>query len=754
MRQVVEFTRIIQPQDLDHDTLQSQISPDGRQAFIVTRKSEVHTDTNHFEILLLDLDTKRLAARPADPRPQLLYEVTAREDSDEADPALRDVRWAGNDTLVFRARLHDRPHQAYRLEVASRRLTQLSFEPLGVVGFDVSRDLRWVVYIAPVLNPPLAAGSRSIVVGTRSYWSVHFGQTGTRTQQRRYRYWVTRAGSRTARPLGGPFAESSGGWQAPSFSPDGRWVLLPRYEPQRQVAWGMQYPPIAADTATFGPSAQLDPLGYFSRPFSYVPRRTVAYRLADGMEQAVVDAPDDSQPYNQLRRDRLWQSDGRSVVIAGTFLPKSQAKGLGETSSHIIEYWPDEGRWRHIATLRSALKDTLPVPGSDDAFIALDGHERRRFERTPDGRWRESPDAGEAGEQGAGGRTGVRLRIEQALNQPPDVIAEVPGQAPVPLTHLNPQYAADTWGSMQPYRWTDAAGRRWEGGLMVPAGFNPAVRHALVIQTYGFSATRFYLDGANEYSGFTSGFAGRAFLRENLLVLALPWQAATGAPRDERGALMAFADGVKGAIEALVAQGLVDRDRVGILGWSATGERVLNLVTFSDAPVRAATLLDGDSNTLYSMTITYGVQDSIQFRKEQKNQGVPYGATRDRWVHNDPSLNTGCIRAALRIEAYGPEVHNNWDIYALLRRQYKPVELVMLPLGAHALSRPSERMISLQGNVDWYRFWLQGEERVQPVIPGETLQSLQAQYVRWRQMEGLKRSVDQQPLCARLAGHG
>jgi ATP-dependent protease HslVU (ClpYQ) ATPase subunit len=105
----------------------------------------------------------------------------------------------------------------------------------------------------------------------------------------------------------------------------------------------------------------------------------------------------------------------------------------------------------------------------------------------------------------------------------------------------------------------------------------------------------------------------------------------------------------------------------------------------------------------------------------------------------------------MRIETYGNEVHNNWDVYALLRRQYKPAEMIMIPQGAHALSRPSERMISLQGNVDWYRFWLKGEKRTEVVIPTETTASLEQQYVRWDQMAALKQADDARPACARAA---
>lgn len=142
--------------------------------------------------------------------------------------------------------------------------------------------------------------------------------------------------------------------------------------------------------------------------------------------------------------------------------------------------------------------------------------------------------------------------------------------------------------------------------------------------------------------------------------------------------------------------------------------------------------------------------DGIQLKKELLNEGGPFGETLNRWVRNDPSLHTDCIRAALRIEGYGPEVKNNWDIYALLRRQYRPVEMILFPQGEHALSRPSDRMISLQGNVDWYRFWLNNEQRVEPVLPNETASTLKDQYTRWGQMQELKRIADSKPACARI----
>ena len=750
VQEVVEFTRLIQPRDGDADELRAQISPDGTRAFVVTRKAAVARDVNRYEILLLDVRPGALASGRHETARTILS-VDAADDQDDIVPAVTDVRWAGDRDVVFRARMGGRLDQAYRVDVASGQVTQLTFDTRPVVSFAVSDDFRRIVYAVQVPHPPMAAGARSVVAANQSFWSVKFGQNLLRSQDRHFQYMTVAAGDVAAHPLSPPTPAQSGFYQSVSLSPDGKWALLPRFVPSRQAEWAGRYPLIGALTSLIRTSGDVDPLGYFSQQTSFTTRTTVARRLSDGHEQLVVDAPDDAYPgVGQVRPDKLWLGGGRSVVIAGTFLPPG-ADGTTSVRSHVIEYRPDMDRWTDIAELEGRAGAVTRLDGGADAFEVVDGERHRRFRRTADGRWEES--LGEGLVERAGSSGPWALSVRERLNLPPDVYAVDGTGHERRLTDLNPQYNPATWGSMRPFVWTDGKGRRWDGGLMTPNGDAPSGPRPLVIQTYGFSSERFYLDGANEYDGYTSGFAGRAFLRDDILVLGMPFAASTGPAGDSRDRSDSLVDGVRSAVDALVAAGIVDRDRVGIMGWSATGEDVLNLVTFSGLPIRAATLLDGDANTLFSLTVTYGAADSIWSRKERANRGLPFGVGRPNWIRSDPSLHTECVRAAMRIETYGPWVENNWDIYALLRRQYKPAEMVVIPDGAHSLSRPSERMLSLQGNVDWYGFWLRGTERHTPFLIGEDTASLANQYARWRQMAELKRIDDARAPCETSGRH-
>lgn len=75
--------------------------------------------------------------------------------------------------------------------------------------------------------------------------------------------------------------------------------------------------------------------------------------------------------------------------------------------------------------------------------------------------------------------------------------------------------------------------------------------------------------------------------------------------------------------------------------------------------------------------------------------------------------------------------------------------MVVFPGGSHSLGTPGDRMTSLQGNVDWYGFWLAGKTRTAPVLASETNESVQMQFQSWQQMAAMKAADDARPACVR-----
>jgi len=58
---VVAFTRIVLPSNADKQALNEQVSPDGSQVFIVTRKADIRADRNRYQVLLVRLGAEQLA---------------------------------------------------------------------------------------------------------------------------------------------------------------------------------------------------------------------------------------------------------------------------------------------------------------------------------------------------------------------------------------------------------------------------------------------------------------------------------------------------------------------------------------------------------------------------------------------------------------------------------------------------------------------------------------------------------------------
>jgi dipeptidyl aminopeptidase/acylaminoacyl peptidase len=71
-------------------------------------------------------------------------------------------------------------------------------------------------------------------------------------------------------------------------------------------------------------------------------------------------------------------------------------------------------------------------------------------------------------------------------------------------------------------------------------------------------------------------------------------------------------------------------------------------------------------------------------------------------------------------------VFSDWEPYAALRSLQKPVDLIMLQGGTHVMTNPQQRLESEEINVDWFRFWLKGEEDRDSAKIG--------QYARWDEL--------------------
>jgi len=109
----------------------------------------------------------------------------------------------------------------------------------------------------------------------------------------------------------------------------------------------------------------------------------------------------------------------------------------------------------------------------------------------------------------------------------------------------------------------------------------------------------------------------------------------------------------------------------------------------------------------------------------------PFGNGLSFWLRNSPGFLLDKVQTPLQIQALSPNsILGEWQWFEGLKRLGKPVDMLYLPTGIHILVRPWDRMASQQGTVDWFCFWLKGEEDPDPTKADE--------YARWRELRKLQ----------------
>ena len=196
--------------------------------------------------------------------------------------------------------------------------------------------------------------------------------------------------------------------------------------------------------------------------------------------------------------------------------------------------------------------------------------------------------------------------------------------------------------------------------------------------------------------------------------------------RRARDAFEIFDDGIHGAVDALVKEGRVDPNgwhhRLQRHGLSGAESRHLR-ATFPFVPRRWP---------MATPTPCFASPSPMACRHdvgtaEALNEGVPFGSRAGRVGRNDPALHTECIRAATRIESYGPTVMNQLGVYALIGVSTSRPRWLCSRAESHAVdTRRSHGLVARQRGL--VRVLVGRQDANGPLFASETAESLAAQY--------------------------
>jgi dipeptidyl aminopeptidase/acylaminoacyl peptidase len=674
-------------------------SPDGRQFVIVLSKGKLERDVNEYSILLFSTDQVFRS-----PKSQLL--LTLASSSNRA--AITNVKWLrDSETIVFLGEKTGEIPEIYSLDVKTQRLKQLTHQHAPIVAYDITDDGEKIIYeVAARKTVDLFKSRRSgVVITTQGMTTLltcdpHTDGENEVQDLELFLQVGTHAPSRTR--FSG-FLSQSG---LLSLSPTGRYALFTAYAQQIPSSW--------ADYR----DVLLHPYVVENRKVG-TPSNVQQYMLLDTNSEAVVPLVDG--PMSWFNNSFAWNRNGTAIVVSGIYLPLSVSdateRDAREKNAFVVEVKLPSKEIVKITEkeMRVALWSLLTGHVLLEWRTASHVHEFEAFGGN-NSTWRQVPLLAEDTLP----RKPLEITLEEDSSTPPRFFVKDPkSRRKIMLFDPNPQFARLRFGAVEVVNWKATDGHDVMGGLYLPPDFRRGKRYPLVIQTHGFRKDRFWIDGP-----YSSAFAAQPLAAEGIVVLQV------GSPSDPIEELKYFDTPAEaprqeavfeGAVDYLDSRGLIDRTYVGIIGFSRTVFHVEYALTHSKYRFRAVSLADGFDGG-YINYLLWQSPDYVSV-----NGGPPEGSTLASWLQNSPGFNLERVGAAVRMEYYGRgNFLGGWQWFSGLSLLEKPVEFIWLPFGAHLLVKPSERMTSLQGNVDWFAFWLKGEEDTRPLKKD--------QYDRWKEL--------------------
>lgn len=263
-------------------------------------------------------------------------------------------------------------------------------------------------------------------------------------------------------------------------------------------------------------------------------------------------------------------------------------------------------------------------------------------------------------------------------------------------------------------KWEDAGGNRFTGRYYAPpAGSAPA---PLFVTYY-------------HCPGFVRGGVGDEWPLATFPEYGIAALCVNAPPlrRDATARYGMAVSSIRSVVAMLASTGEVDPSRVGMGGLSFGTEATLWAVVHSDLIAAASVSSSGISVLYHTLGSLRGEAFLSTFRDLW--QAGDYGESPERWNILSPALNLERIRAPILMQLPEQEYTHSLD-YAIPLVASRRADLYVFPHEPHLKFQPRHKLAVYLRNLDWFRFWLQGEE--------DPVAAKREQYMHWREMRTAK----------------
>jgi dipeptidyl aminopeptidase/acylaminoacyl peptidase len=288
------------------------------------------------------------------------------------------------------------------------------------------------------------------------------------------------------------------------------------------------------------------------------------------------------------------------------------------------------------------------------------------------------------------------------------------------LADLNPEFLHIKLSSVERISGVNHFGEEWFGQLVKPAGYEEGKRYPLIVTLY--RSGDYFLLGATGNENPIQVYAANGFV-------VLSFNIGRNRLREKGdfdNSLVNWASpaaSLEMAVQLLVARGVVDPKKVGLAGLSRGADILEYTISHSGTFQAAVESGPGARDPFF-----YYMAGTVWHRifAEWGLGGWPEGESKKNWNKLAASRNADHIETPLLMNSPDSEFLGSMALFTSLENLHKPVELYIYPNELHIKNQPKHRYEIYERNVDWFRFWLEGEKDSSP--------QKNDQYSRWEML--------------------
>jgi dipeptidyl aminopeptidase/acylaminoacyl peptidase len=307
--------------------------------------------------------------------------------------------------------------------------------------------------------------------------------------------------------------------------------------------------------------------------------------------------------------------------------------------------------------------------------------------------------------------------VGQSPTCPGDLYFWAPGSDVQRLTIVAPELRTVSLGTQSVIRYKARDGVEIEGLLLSPAGFEKGKRYPLVVVVHGGPESHYSNGWPSSYSEPGQVLAGKGYA-----VFFPNYRASTGYGVEFANAGLGDPagkefDDIADGMDYLVAEGIADRERIGLCGGSYGGYAAAWFATYYTRYVRAVVMFVGVSNLISRRGTT-----DIPYEELYVHSGKPLEEMWDVSLKRSPITWAKQSSTATLIcgGTDDTRVHpsQSLELYRIMKTNNHPaVRLVQYPGEQHGNAKQPGRIDIMYRTLDWFDWYVMEAKPLQGPMP-------------------------------------